>query len=526
MKTESKVYVRQTPFGSATYLELWRYFIETNRGVALDQRLANVIFLEKFLAEIDSLDNREKAIVSFRLLAYKKSTLDEIGSRFGLTRERVRQIEGKLSKSLAPILKDLRSLYEREIDTGKPTSFTCMLSQLAPFGSRAIEKIGSAEVDFSLLGATFGLYEVENGLCFVPNKEAVKTAILSRAKEQSPKGLFSLDEFPIESFVHGPMSNSDVDRSLRTLGLTQLGSGDWLQASNYIDAAAALLEDSGEPVKLETLKNQIDGDISLRSFRQRLMADTRFAFPDSSHIRIVKEGQEAVRPKSISELISEIVTGYDSRVPFPKVLEYVQSRKTAAESSVRSFASRFPYAIRDNLVYKSKEQAKKPQSQPAGTKNLFKVPDGWVYRLLVNAEHLRGSSITLPVSFVNAFNLRAGLKIEFEDFQVKENLWMNWDGSQPKARSIRRNLISIGAQTGQHVMLSFCNGTFRVSPIAKPKKLGPEALSDMFPNLYGLSVDVFLREAFMCTDLGGIPLLEAMKLRREFDLVELFEGRT
>ena len=495
------------------------------KGGVLDRRVANVILLGNVMTILESLDFRERTIAAHRLFSQTKTTLDGLGHMLSLTRERVRQIERRLVADLDPILSSLRAAYFDEIDSTKSeTGYICMLNELAPFGSRAIEKLGESSIDFSQLGVKFELYEIEQGICFVPNKETVRNSILKWAKTKNEHGLFSIPDLPRDRIMQGSMSQPRIARALELLRLTKLANGLWLQASSYVEAASALLAQADREVSVEELLNQIDPSINTRSFRHRLMSDSRFAFPESGMVRLVAPGQDAVRPKSISELLGELVPEDGSSIELNTLIERIQSQRSAAESSIRAFASRYPFVLERNQVFRSSTEVKRPKSRPARTRNLYKMPDGWAFRLTVTSEHLRGSSVTLPVSFVSAFNLSVGSRLDFDDLQSQDRLWMSWDGSQPKARSIRSNLVFVGADVGREVMLLFCDGTFRVSLIQHDGNSGPESIANLFPDLYGKSVERFLKEAFMCTELGGVPLLEAMKIRGEFDLIELFEG--
>ena len=62
---------------------------------------------DRIRAALDTLDPRERAILSRRYLQSKPATLKELGSAFGISRERVRQLEArakaKLRESLAPL---------------------------------------------------------------------------------------------------------------------------------------------------------------------------------------------------------------------------------------------------------------------------------------------------------------------------------------------------------------------------------------------------------------------------------------
>ncbi len=491
----------------------------------MDRLLSNVIYLERFMEKISGLDARDSAILSLRLLAEKKTTLDDVGKQLNLTRERVRQIEHKLTKALELDLEGLRAVYRDEVQTKAPRlGVVCMLNHIAPFGLNVAERFGPGQINFSHLGQVFGLYEIVDDICFVPNRESAKHHIVTSALEIHSSALFGIEEFPSGSITSGPVSSENLSRALELLGFTQLAEGRWIHSSNYVDAAAALLNGRGDLHPLESLRDSIDPTISLKSFRQRLMQDSRFSFPESGSVKLVEEGQIAERPMPISALIGEVVPEDGTGVTLDQVTEYVQSIRLAAESSIRAFASRPPFSLEKNFVFRTDEKVKRPRQQPCRTRNLYKLPNGWAIRVKVTGEHIRGSSITMPVSAVTAFNLELRSSLYFEDLQSDEALWLNWDGSQPKARSIRRNLLSIDAHVGDDVMLVFSNGTFKVHKVMASEQGGINSLAAIFPDLYGMSADAFLHQAFMCRELGGVPLIEAMKLRREYDLITRFES--
>jgi RNA polymerase sigma-32 factor len=54
-----------------------------------------------------TLETRERLIFEERLLAEKPITLRELGQRFGISRERARQLEERLKKRLRPLLQDM-----------------------------------------------------------------------------------------------------------------------------------------------------------------------------------------------------------------------------------------------------------------------------------------------------------------------------------------------------------------------------------------------------------------------------------
>ncbi len=74
----------------------------------IEQVVANREMQEKLQEKLkefaDTLKDREKIIFSERLMAEEPKTLQEIGEKFGVSRERVRQIESRLKKKLGKFL--------------------------------------------------------------------------------------------------------------------------------------------------------------------------------------------------------------------------------------------------------------------------------------------------------------------------------------------------------------------------------------------------------------------------------------
>jgi RNA polymerase sigma-32 factor len=73
--------------------------------------------IERCRAEIEfsmqRLTEREKEIIRLRYLGEEKATLEVVASHFGLSRERIRQLEGRIFKKIKPIL--VRSEASRQL---------------------------------------------------------------------------------------------------------------------------------------------------------------------------------------------------------------------------------------------------------------------------------------------------------------------------------------------------------------------------------------------------------------------------
>jgi len=88
-----------------------------------DQQVADAEFRrevgEKIRAFGETLKDKEKVIFTERLLAEQPLTLQEIGDRYGISRERVRQLEERLKKRLRTYLESqIQDLREGALDLG------------------------------------------------------------------------------------------------------------------------------------------------------------------------------------------------------------------------------------------------------------------------------------------------------------------------------------------------------------------------------------------------------------------------
>ena len=94
----------------ATYMD----YMEDSETLPVDTLIAEVSIPSSIEHALDLLDDREREVIKMRFgIGYNQpSTLDEIGKRFGLTRERIRQIEKTALRKIresasAPALKSL-----------------------------------------------------------------------------------------------------------------------------------------------------------------------------------------------------------------------------------------------------------------------------------------------------------------------------------------------------------------------------------------------------------------------------------
>ncbi len=70
------------------------------------------IFEDQLLAFKKTIKGRDLDIFNDRMLAEKPLTLQELGDRYGITRERARQIESRIMRALKQFVRNQKSLRE------------------------------------------------------------------------------------------------------------------------------------------------------------------------------------------------------------------------------------------------------------------------------------------------------------------------------------------------------------------------------------------------------------------------------
>jgi RNA polymerase sigma-32 factor len=91
--------------GSATFGDFVAGHGPTAEDAVADEELRRV-FLEKTQEFAATLDERDRRIVEERILAEEPKTLQEMGDEFGITRERVRQLEARIVARLRDYMKE------------------------------------------------------------------------------------------------------------------------------------------------------------------------------------------------------------------------------------------------------------------------------------------------------------------------------------------------------------------------------------------------------------------------------------
>ncbi|WP_102417223.1 sigma factor-like helix-turn-helix DNA-binding protein [Mycobacterium sp. 4858] len=390
-----------------------------------------------FDGALSVLDTRATEVLSARLFADDPVTLDQLGQRYDVTRERIRQIEGQargtmmtvVSKDgpLAMISESVRGL----IGTIRPLDD---LLEMIPALGREVERVGQPA--WRLLDRLDDAYEIEDGWCVVPTMSAAleltRTQLAERANQY---GVVRLDELDLVESSH-PDRRPDLTASWLThCGYIISGECVLVRTSSVGDYAAAVLFLEGSPLSSQEIVDRFVFDRSARSLGNALGDDDRFERVDRDRWALKEWGMEAYT--GIRSMIRELVARSGGRARLNDVVEYITGRYSVSASSVVAYAAAAPFTTKDGIVQLGGERT--ARKSPRRTRRLFRRADGWAYRVRITTDHLRGSGSVAPIAIATILDMTEGQTVQLDSPLGPQAV--AWTGIQPSFGTIRRFLM-------------------------------------------------------------------------------------
>lgn len=427
-------------------------------GDILDESELNLDVAGLFDGALRRLDPRAVEVLRARLFADQAVTLDQLGQVHQLTRERIRQIEGKARGVMLTVISDTGPLATvagsaRDlIGTVRPLDD---LLELMPALGREVELVGQPA--WRVLDRLDDAYEIEDGWCVVPTMTAAKSVTQTRLQEAADQyGVVRLDEIDLVESTH-------VERlpELNASWLTHCGyviSADFVvtRTSSVGDYAAAVLAIEGAPLGVQEIVDRFVFERSARSLGNALAADDRFERVDRDRWALKEWGMEAYA--GIRSIIRELVAQGGGRARLNDVVEYITAKYSVSGNSVIAYAAAAPFMTRDGIVQLDTGD-RAARKTPEHTRRLFRRPDAWAYRVRITTDHLRGSGSVAPVAIATILGLQAGQTIQLESPLGPQAI--AWTGIQPSFGTIRRFLMDedVSADTEAFLVIHD-DGTF------------------------------------------------------------------
>lgn len=419
--------------------------LETDAAALLDEALA-------------ALDPRAREVLAMRLFADQPRTLDDLGADFGVSRERVRQVEGKARAAILACVSDGGPLT-LVADTARALvgSIRPLDDLIAALPALGQEVISAAQPVWRVLDRLDDTYEIEDGWCAVPTVSSAREWTRTRLQELADD--------------HGVVRLEDVDlvRTNDPARAVQL-AGDWLTHCGFVvdgpfvltrtgsvaDYGAAVLSMVGSPLSAQEIVDRFVVERTSGSLRNAMSSDDRFERVDRDKWALAEWGMEAYA--GIRTVIREQVAQHGGSIRLDDLVEHITARYTVAANSVVIYASAPPFACREGVVRLASGGAE-VRKTPERTRHLYRRTDNWAYRVRITTDHLRGSGFVAPVALAGILGLDFGETRHLES-PIGEQV-IAWTGTQPSFGTIRRLLVADDVPADSEVLLViFDDGRF------------------------------------------------------------------
>jgi hypothetical protein len=395
------------------------------------------------------LDPRAIDVLSVRLFADDPQTLDQLGRKYDLTRERMRQIEGKARGTVMSLISEegplaMAAAMAREL-IGTILPLEDLLAVMPALG-RQVDGVGQPV--WRVLDRLDDAYEIEDGWCVVPTmKAALELTRTQLAERTNQYGVARLDELELVGSREAEQRPALTAAWLAHCGYVISGECVLTRTSSVGDYAAAVLFLEGSPLRAQEIVDRFVFDRSARSLGYALGEDARFDRVDRDQWALKEWGMEAY--SGIRSMIRELVARSGGRARLEDIVEYITGRYSVSASSVVAYAASAPFTTRQGIVEIGGERG--ARKSPRRTRRLFRRAGGWAYRVRISTEHLRGSGFVAPVAVATILGLAEGQTLQLDSPLGPQAVF--WTGTQPSFGTIRRFLMEHDVAAGTEVFL-------------------------------------------------------------------------
>ncbi|RIX27844.1 sigma factor-like helix-turn-helix DNA-binding protein [Amnibacterium setariae] len=403
---------------------------------------------------IDQLGERAIAVLRQRLFADQPTRLEDIGVEFGVTRERIRQIESRARARLELLVTedDALSSVIWTIREGLPLvqPLDGLLDRMPALKGRIDTTGRPVRI---VLDRLDDAYEIDDGWVCRPTIDVARNETRDvLAGMADAHGLVELEAIRALS-RGGALAGLDdgLQEWLGYCGLAVYEGRVLLRSRGLLDWAEALLAMDGRPCGADELLARMPIDRSVRSLKNQMGEDPRFVAVGRDRWALEEWGMPEYG--SIRTQIGAAVDRAGGEVGLSELVDRLVAEHGVSARSVVSYASSGDFEVREGRVRRANERAIRIRKSPEMTKRLYRTADGWAYRIRVNADHLRGSGFSVPAALFSAVRRADERTVTFDSEAGAQVL--AWNGQQPTSGSIRRFLQLLDLGADDEVLLHF-----------------------------------------------------------------------
>lgn len=422
---------------------------------------------------------RRAAIIAGR--ATGAEHLQELGDRFGITRERIRQLEAALLKELRADAPACETVVSACAAAFSPCASLDTVFDLIPsLGARIKPDTGRNLLEiltwvYGHPGVEFAnnrvvQWHLSNGWILFEDFESVVEECAKDAVDHN--GVLQEQQLINAVLERFPGGNPEriSDYCTEQLGYIRRGPFFLPPRSSILDRVAVELALHGAPMTTDQLHALIS-DRSRGSIVNVLGRSEIFVRSAMDTWALKEWGLQEWT--NLSDFLLQRIADNGGEVPLEQLKEEAQ-RFGISEHSVGFYVSGPEYVLEDGIVRVNTETPVNDRT-PEESKGMYFHDDAWMLLVTVTDDHLRGSGSAVPLGVAALYGLEFN-----EPFEIPSRLGpqtLRWGRVNCSLSTIRRFLEPMGVRSGDRVWFVF-GDEFDILPAlpAKDKLTGLAAL--------------------------------------------------
>lgn len=513
-RPEAEVVAAVGPEAPAHVRSAWKELVSLSASDVAD-RTGPASASERVHQALSRLDARAVDILRRRVFADNPATLEEIGQSFGVTRERVRQIESRAVKELrnSQALAEVRFLATSSLSDKDVVAPVDVLIGDNPALTENVVRV--RQPLWRVLDRLDDSFEIADGWwCRSSARHAAHlTRSAMKAAAEDARAI-RIDDVPM---LKGRGWAADW---AKYCGVPVHEGYALLESSGIPDRAAVTLEVEGAPLSGDEIALRIGSDRAVRSVKNALGADERFVRVDRNSWALTSWGLETYQ--SIRQLIADEVSAHGGTIRLSRLVTSITERFSVSATSVMGYASALPFSTVDGLVGMASINTEVARKSPFDTRRLFRIPTGWMMRFVVTSEHARGSGSALPSALIPVLGLSYG-EAKYRPGRLGDQR-LGWSGAQATLGSVKRFVDSDGLQIGAICFAVFeDDGSFDIRQASITEAAGQDRAFD----LSGLRLAGYSPTFHDLVHAIGLPptstrhqVAEKLRLRGDYDIAD------
>jgi hypothetical protein len=428
------------------------------------------VLCEDLLAQ---LDDPQRTVVEERLLTVDPPTLEQVGKRMSVTRERVRQIQVRAEERLQSLLRSdrYRSISWRADD---------LREALGPLALADSEETVNAfrwclrdvaleaqSLVTNLLLYVAGPYRRRDGwLELVGAPDLDVRELLGLADEGGMISLASAREWFSHRSVEPAFQDAWLDQTRK---FRRFGEQLVVWNGSLVDKCVSVLALRGEPADAETLVREVGEGHNARGARDRFFGDERLMRVNRTQWALRSWGLEEYT--GITDEIAQRVELAGGRVRLLDVVDEIASQFNVRPASVRVYAEAPMFVIEDAWVRLRRDDEPFPvQGSLTDCRGVYRSGDRRISVVVpVDKETLRGSGRGCPQPLADLLGVRPGVPRNWT--WSGGELLVTWPPTAaygPSIGSCRALALAAGAGDGDLLRLEFDLDAFAVTASRVP----------------------------------------------------------